>query len=153
MKKNSISNDGKKFKNIKTRQNRGRGAINEIMSILQEIYFGKFYFEAAVILRNSLLISRLLFNSEAWYNVTDVEMKMLENIDELLMRKILKAPAKTPKVMLYLELGCVPIREIVRSRRLNFLHYILNQEKTSLIYKFLKAQLKNPTKKDWGTQI
>ena len=36
---------------------------------------------------------------------------------------------------------------------LNYLHYILHEENHSLIKKFLKIQLQQPTKHDWGTQI
>ena len=38
---------------------------------------------------------------------------------------------------------------IIRSRRLNFLQYILQEEKDSLIYKFLKAQMDNSVRNDW----
>ena len=55
--------------------------------------------------------------------------------------------------MLYLGLGATPIRNILKSRRLNFLHYILHEDKKSLIYTFLKAQLSEPTKQDWGETI
>ena len=34
-----------------------------------------------------------------------------------------------------------------------FLHYILNQKKDSLIFKFFKAQLENPAKGDWSEQV
>ena len=117
---------------------------------METIFFGKYYFEASHILRNSLLINSMLFNSEAWYNVTNSEMRLLERIDEMLMRKILKAPRKTPKSLLYLELGFLPIRFIIRSRRLNFLHYILNEPENSIIFKVLNAQLKMPTKTTGG---
>ena len=35
------------------------------------------------------------------------------------------------------------------SRRLNFLHYILNLEKTDLLSNFFKCQTENPKKGDW----
>ena len=66
------------------------------------------------------------------------------------MRSILECPLSTPKEMLYLELGVVPIRFIIKMRRLNFLQYILQEDANSLIHSFLKAQLENPTKGDWG---
>ena len=54
------------------------------MTMIENIPFGKFYFEVAVILRNSLLISSLLSNSEAWYNVTKSELNLLETVDLIL---------------------------------------------------------------------
>ena len=66
---------------------------------------------------------------------------------------ILEAPSSTPKVSLYLEMGCVPIRFIIKNRRLMFLHYILPQNESSLLFKFFKAQLDNPVKGDWSEQV
>ena len=144
-----LSNDGKNIKNITARKNRGLGVITQIMSILADICFGNFYFEVAIILRNSLLISSLLTNAEAWYNLTHADIKELERVDEMLFRKILECPSSTPKEMLYLELGVLPIRYIIMMRRLNFLQYILYEDKNSLIHSFLKTQLSKPTSKDW----
>ena len=84
------------------------------MTILDGIPSGDFYFEVAVILRNSLLVSSLLSNSEAWYNVTKSELDYLETVNLMLLRNILKAKKSTPKEMLYIELGCIPFREIIR---------------------------------------
>ena len=39
------------------------------------------------------------------------------------------------------------------SRRLNFLHYILNQHKDSLLRKVFDAQMDNPIRGDWVTQV
>ena len=55
----------------------------------------------------------------------------------------------TPKEMLYLELGVVPIRYLIKMRRLNFLQYILQEDRESLIHSFLQAQIDKPTKGDW----
>ena len=59
----------------------------------------------------------------------------------------------TPKEMLYLELGVIPIRFIIQSRRLNFFKYLFNQPSDSLVSQVLDAQLKHPSKNDWGETI
>ena len=105
-----ISHDGKNMKNVMARVSRGTGITNQIMSILEEICFGRYHFEVAVLLRNSLFLSSVLTNSEAWYNLKQEEINKLEQADEILLRKILECPASTPKEMLYLELNCLPIR-------------------------------------------
>ena len=83
-----ISNDGKNMKNIKARVNKGTGIVNKILTLLEGIPFGKYFFEIAIMLRNSLLVSSLLCNSEAWYNVTNAEYDYLETIDNTFLRKI-----------------------------------------------------------------
>ena len=55
--------------------------------------------------------------------------------------------------MLHLELGLTPFREIIRKKRLLFLHYILKQDKKSIIYNVFKTQLDNKTSKDWVTTV
>ena len=59
----------------------------------------------------------------------------------------------TPKEMLFLEMGCMPIRNFIRERRLSFLHYTLNEDEESMVNKFFKSQLKNKTKKDWVNTV
>ena len=59
-----ITSNGKNDTNIKKRTERGMGIITQIISILEEICFGPFFFEVALLLRNSLFISSILINSE-----------------------------------------------------------------------------------------
>ena len=59
---------------------------------------GQYYFEIALILRESILVSKLLFNSEVWYNLSNKQIEKLEQIDEIYLRKILNCPKTTPKV-------------------------------------------------------
>ena len=52
-----------------------------------------------------MLVSSLLCNSEAWFNLTKSELDILETVDVMLLRSLLNAPQSTPKEMLFLELG------------------------------------------------
>ena len=148
-----ISKNAKNAKNISAQKCKSIGISRKIMSSLQDIYFGKFHFEVAILMRNSLMISSLLTNSEAWHNLTEADLRNLEQIDEALLSKILATPISTPKEMLYLELGVIPIRFIIKSRRLNFLKYLLDQSSETLVSQVLVAQLTNPTRNDWGQTI
>ena len=103
---------------IKLRVNKGKGIVQKIIHILEGIPFGKLYFKVAMILRNTLLVSSMLCNSETWFNLTKAELDLLETVDVMLLRSILGAPISTPKEMLYLELGVIPYRDIIRGRRL-----------------------------------
>ena len=145
-----LSSDGKNHKNMIARKNRGTGIITQIMTKLNDIFFGKYYFQVAFIWRNTYLISSLLTNSEAWYDLSQADIAILESVDEDFLRKIFEAPISTPIEMLYLELGVIPIRYIIQERRLNFLWYILHEDNESLINMVLKSQLMNPVKGDWS---
>ena len=148
-----ISADGKNLKNIKSRVNKGKGISRRIINILEGIPFGRLYFQVAVLLRNSLLVSSLLCNSEACFGLTNQELDLLETVDLAFLRNILKAPKSTPKEMFFLELGILPLREMIRERRLNFLHYILKQDANSILFKIFEVQLETRTKKDWVSTI
>ena len=139
--------------NIKEREGRGSGAAKQILNMLNDLCLGEYHFEVANILRSSLLLSTLLSNSESWYNLSKVDVSKLESVDEELLRKVLSAHSKTPKVLLYLETGNIPLRFTIQSRRMNFLWYILNEEDNSLIKTFFMAQYENPSKGDWVSQI
>ena len=66
-----------------------------------------------------------------------------------MLRKTFSAHSKTPLETLYLESGNIPIRFILMSRRLNFLHYILNEDDDSLLRSFFTAQRESPVRGDW----
>ena len=66
-----ISTDGRQTKNIQARKNKGLRIINTISQILDSVFFGKHYFEVAMVLRSSLLLLSILLNSEAWVNLSD----------------------------------------------------------------------------------
>ena len=148
-----ISEDGRNTLNIKARISKGRGIIKKILNILNCIPFGKLFYQIAILLRNSLLVSSVLCNSEAWFSLTKSDLNMIETIDLEFLRKILKAPMSTPKEILFLELGVLPLRELIKQRRLNFLFYIIQQKNDSIIKKVFESQVRNRTKKDWITTV
>ena len=84
-----ISVDGKNIKNIKARVSKGTGITSKIITILEGIPFGQFYYQVGIILRNSLLTSSLLCNSEIWYNITNAELELLESVDVKFLRSLL----------------------------------------------------------------
>ena len=119
------------------------------MQILESMFFGKFFFEVALVLRSSLLLSSLLLNSEAWVNLSDNNIRGLEQTDEILLSKILDCDGNSSNVFKYLELGVYPIRFEIMKRKTIFLQYILQQEKNSMMYKVFQATCESPVKNDF----
>ena len=138
---------------IADRKNAGIGFNAQIMSLLNDISLGSHYFEIAKILREAMLINGILFNADAWYDLKETDIECLEKVDESLLRKVLKAHSKTAIESLYLELGCKPLRFHLKSKRINFLRYILNLDENDLLYRFFKTQLKFPVKGDWCNTV
>ena len=114
---------------------------------------GHFHFEIALVFRESILISKLIFNSEVWYNVSNKQLEKLEQIDELYFRRILNVAKTAPKVSIYMEFGIMPIRFIIKIRRLLYYWHILQRNKEELIFRFYTAQKYSPSEGDWVNQI
>ena len=148
-----ISSDSKNTYNIEQLRNKGIGIQNNIIEMLERMPGGQFHFKIAVILRNSLLISSILSNSEVWYGLTKEEAKQLEQVDEMWIRNLFDLSRNVPIDLLYLELGLVPISFIIKGRKQMFLHHILQQKKDSLLHKFFMSQMKFPTQNDWVSSV
>ena len=144
-----VSGDGKNSKNVKKRISKGIGIISDIMNILEKVTFGEHYYSTALLLRESLFINGILTNAEVWYGLTKDEVKEFENLDCLLLRKILNTKSSVPSESLYLELGCLNIETIIKARRINFLHYLATRKEED----FFKAQWKYPAMNDWTEQV
>ena len=110
------------------------------MQILQSLVLGKYHYEVALVLRSSLLLSSLLLNSEAWVNLTESNIRRLEQTDEILLSKILGCDSNTSNVFKYLELGIYPVRFEIMKRKVLFLQYILKQEDSSMVSKVFQAK-------------
>ena len=103
-----ITNNGKIDLNIEARVNKANGSINSILSLLEEISFGKFYFQMAILFRNSMLINSVLCSSETLFNVELKHVAKLEACDKKLLTKVFSVPSTTSFEAVYLETGCLP---------------------------------------------
>ena len=55
--------------------------------------------------------------------------------------------------MMYLDLGIMKIEHIIMQRRLIYLHYLMNLNPNSLLFRCLQAQIKDSLPGDWITQV
>ena len=94
---------------------------------------GHWRIESGLRLRQAMFINGTLFNSEAWHGITKKDTEIFEKVDEALLRGILNAHPKIPIEALYLETKSIPIRFILASRRLMFMHAILQKNKEELV--------------------
>ena len=62
-----LTSDSKITANIQSRCDKGQGIINQSVSMLQEVSFGYYYFEIALMFRNSMFLNGILCSSEALY--------------------------------------------------------------------------------------
>ena len=98
-------------------------------------------------LRQAMLLNGILYNSEAWHALSETEIKILETVDEHLLRSLVKGHSKTPIEFLYLEAGAIPIRYIISSRRLIYHQCILKRNDQELTKRIYSEQKRNPTRR------
>ena len=148
-----ISSDGKNEKNIQNKTNQGIGSVSQIFTMLSQVSLGHFHFEIALVMRDSILISKLVASSEIWYDVSKQEYKKLESIDEMFYRRLFNVQISTPKESLYIETGKLPIKFIIKTRRVMYWWHVVNSNKCEVLYKCYLAQKTNPSKGDWVEQL
>ena len=86
-------------------------------------------------MREGMLLNGILTNSEVWIGLNENHLRQLEQVDEYLLRGILKAHSKGPIESLYLETGAIPIRYIIKKRRINYLHHLTKLGEKNKIWK------------------
>ena len=148
-----VRSDGKNSSNIKSRVSKGLGIIAQIMTILETVSFGASYFEIALSLREAKFQNGILTNADVWYNLGQNDLEELETVDRLLLRRILSVPETTCIEALYLETGSMDIDTIIKAKRINYLHYLIKEEGSTMLFKFFKVQWDRPAKGDWTTQV
>ena len=144
-----VDRSGKIRKTIEDRKSKGYGIVSEILAIINEIPLGQFRIEIGLKLREAMLVNSMLFNSEAWHGISENEIRILETVDEHLLRALVGGHAKTPLEFLYLESGSVPIRYLISCRRMTYLHTILTRSDNEVTKRVLIAQKESPTKGDF----
>ena len=144
-----ISNKGTIKATIEERKAKGYATVAEILAILKDIPLGQHKLEIGLQLRQAMFLNGVLFNSEAWHDVSDDDLKALETIDEHLLRSLVDGHAKAPLEFLYLEAGVPAIRHLVSCRRLLYLQTILKRPEEELTYRVLMAQKDDPSPGDF----
>ena len=96
-----------------------------------------------------MLRGNILYASETYYNLTEIQLRKLERIEEEYLRKILKTKKGCPISQMYLETGQWPARFQIMKSRLMFLKSILDEDQQSMVFNFFKLHLQHPTKGDW----
>ena len=144
-----ISSKGNNFVNIKAMERKSIGVIRTIMSKLEKLKLRQYFYECSKIFMNVILRGSILYAGECYYNLTEKQLRRIEQIEEKYMRNIFQTGRSCPNVQMYLEFGQWPARFELKKMRCLFLKQILKQNKNSQIYRFFELQLKNPVKGDW----
>ena len=134
------------------RLEKAQGYSATCVAMCTEISLGFQMYAVAKLLHMSIFINGTLTNMETWPKCSEARLNKLENIEQNFMRKILKAHSKTPIEALYLELGIIPLRYNLMTRRILYLHEIMNRDDDELTKKVVLAQKDSSYKGDFYPQ-
>ena len=134
---------------IESRRQKGIGLCSQVNGMVDGLSLGHYYYGIAFLLREAILLNGMLTNLEVWYPISSNQIEILENVDLMLLRKLLKGHSKTPKEAFFLECGLLPIKFVAIKRRLMYLHNILTKPKSELISRVYEVQKSVFTKNDW----
>ena len=139
------SNDG----NISKRRSLGTGAISQIFAILNEVSLGFQYIEIGLILRESILLSKMLLSSEAWHKLFMYQIEKLEEVDRSFFRQLFNCHSKTAIEFYYSESASIPVRIKISARRLMYWWQLISVDSSELINRVYSAQKLSPISGDW----
>ena len=100
-----------------------------------------------------MLINGMLCSSEALYGITKTHVEQLESVDKFLFKSVFQSPCSTPIAVYYLETSSIPIRFLLKGRRLMYLWNILQKKEEELVSKVYQAQKIFPIKDDFVNQV
>ena len=72
---------------------------------VKDMKLGPFYIEGALKLRESIILSCLLFGAELMANITEQNFQVINSVDSLYWNIVLDTPRSTPRINTYAELG------------------------------------------------
>ena len=93
----------------KERVKKPTGTIIELMALCRETCFGIKQIQCMLILYRSMFLPRLIYNYEAWSNMTKNDYETLKFLQLNYLWSIMELPKEAPIAALYLELSIVPI--------------------------------------------
>ena len=123
------------------------------MSLCGEITMGVYTIDTLLLLYCSVFLAVLLYNSQAWSNLTTSNIHDLQVIQLKYLKRMLHAPSSTSNPLTFLETGTLPIENEIHMRQLNFLYHILTLEDGDPVKTTYRQQLNYPYEPNWGNAI
>lgn len=134
---------------VQDRVRRGTAAMVSIEAIMTDLCLGTHTFNVYLLLYQSLFLSTMLFNSQAWSNVSKKDIENLQTCQLKMLKKITGGAKSTSNAFTFLELGVLPISYEIHKRQLSFLHHILNLDDSDPVKKMYYNMKQLSGEKNW----
>ena len=137
---------------IKTRKNKARQTTREILSTCRNAIFKEKEIEVGLKLMKTILIPRLIHNSETWTNITKTLICELEKEQSYYLKRLLHLPDSTPTIGVLYECGIIPIEELLWSKKLRYYQKLLKTNNKTII-EIIKTQTEMKLPRCWITEM
>ena len=138
---------------IEDRVKKGKTTTISIMAMCTTITLGLYRIRITLLLYEVVYLAAVLFNSQAWSNITITEYNQLQTSQLKFLKRTMQVPSSTPNAFTYLELGVIPIRYKIHKRQLNFLHHIIHLPSSDPVHKLHLQQKLLPYEKNWTNNV
>ena len=105
-----LSSRGDNLVNINEMRKKSIWIKRKIFTRLDGLHLKKYYFECGLIFLNVMLRSSILYACETYYNLTEIQIRQLERIEEGYLRTLFQTSTGCPLFQMYLEGGHAPAR-------------------------------------------
>ena len=137
----------------KKRLDKATGYSITCQAMSTEISLGFQMFNIAKMLHQAIFLNGTLLNMETWPHFSNQKVTQYERIEQGLFRKVLAAHSKTPIECIYLELGVVPFRFNLITKRIMYYHEIMNRPDNEITKKVVLYQRKSNIKGSFYDQV
>ena len=98
-------------------------------------------------------LPRLIYNSEAWSNISENDYRQLQNAQLAFLRRVMEVHRSTPVAATFLEFGILPIRYEIEKRQLLFLKRILSRETCDPLLLTYEQMLRLNSEPNWANGV
>ena len=148
-----ISANGNNNNLIQDRVKKGKTIIISALSLCNDLTLGHHYLGSALLIYKVVFLASVLFNSQAWANITKSQIKQLTTIQLKYLKRTFQVPNSTPNAFTFLELGVLPMEYEIHRRQLMFLHHIHTLPSEDPVNKIFQQQKQLPNEKNWYNNV
>ena len=145
-----ISANGSNSNLVCDRVRKGKAVTVSILSLSNQTTLGHHSIRTSLILYKSVFIPSVLFNAQAWSNITVTQINQLRATQLKVLKRIMCSPNSTPNAFTFLELGILPIEYEIHQRQLTFLHHIVTLPSNDPVFKLYQQQKLLTFEKNWA---
>ena len=138
---------------IADRTKKAKAYTINAMSLCAEITMGIFTIPTLLLLYRSVFIHIVLYNSQAWSNLTTKNIADLQVVQLNYIKRMLHAPRSTSNAVTFMETGTIPIENEIHIKQLTFLHHILTLEKDDPVSRTYEQQINFSFEPNWANDV